>query len=251
MSQIYPGGIISKTPVTPSGPLPTDTASGVWTLDQAEYWVSQNQWPTIPTVPGQPFAGGYYAGRINISGSVYCLIVSPKAQGQHDLIPFSSDNSVPNGVLSPFDGLANTNYICSLSGSHEAAYFCKNLNISGYTDWYMPSQYEMEVMYYFLKPSLDLNYANGSNGANPYAISPEPVNTAYTTTVPPRTYSTSFMSGGVEAITYPILNNSFWSSTALSAPGFALFSIFTDGSTNYGHQDGLKSVRAIRRVLAA
>ena len=45
MSQKYPGGIISKTPVTPSGPYETSTASGIWTLDQQAYWRKLNQWP--------------------------------------------------------------------------------------------------------------------------------------------------------------------------------------------------------------
>jgi hypothetical protein len=46
MSTKYPGGIISKTPVTPSGPYETSTASGVWTLDQQAYWQKLSQWPT-------------------------------------------------------------------------------------------------------------------------------------------------------------------------------------------------------------
>jgi len=45
MSKQYPGGIISKTPVVPSGPYETSTASGIWTLDQQAYWRKLNQWP--------------------------------------------------------------------------------------------------------------------------------------------------------------------------------------------------------------
>ena len=46
MSKQYPGGIISKTPITPSGPYETSTASGIWTLDQQAYWQKLGQWPT-------------------------------------------------------------------------------------------------------------------------------------------------------------------------------------------------------------
>jgi len=46
MSERYPGGIISKNPVVPSGPYQTSTASGTWTLDQQAYWKAQNNWPT-------------------------------------------------------------------------------------------------------------------------------------------------------------------------------------------------------------
>jgi len=46
MSKQYPGGIISKTPPTPSGSYETSTASGIWTLDQQAYWAKLGQWPT-------------------------------------------------------------------------------------------------------------------------------------------------------------------------------------------------------------
>jgi len=51
MSTQYPGGLITKTPVVPSGPFETDTASGVWTLDQQAYWDKLNLWPTAGNVP--------------------------------------------------------------------------------------------------------------------------------------------------------------------------------------------------------
>lgn len=54
MSTRYPGGIVRNTPVTPSGNYKNSTASGVWTLDQAEYWIKQNNWPNPANIqPGQ------------------------------------------------------------------------------------------------------------------------------------------------------------------------------------------------------
>jgi len=50
MSTKYPGGIISKTAPTPSGPYSTDTAPGVWTLEQQAYWQKLGQWPTAGNV---------------------------------------------------------------------------------------------------------------------------------------------------------------------------------------------------------
>lgn len=35
----------------------------------------------IPAVPGTPFAGGFYAGRFQINGEEFALVVAPKAQG--------------------------------------------------------------------------------------------------------------------------------------------------------------------------
>lgn len=46
MSDRWPGGIISKTPVIPTGPSDTGSAPGIWTMDQASYWIKQGLWPT-------------------------------------------------------------------------------------------------------------------------------------------------------------------------------------------------------------
>lgn len=51
MSKQYPGGLITKTPVVPSGPFGNDTASGIWTLDQQAYWAKLGQWPTAGNFP--------------------------------------------------------------------------------------------------------------------------------------------------------------------------------------------------------
>lgn len=46
MSARWPGGIIRKTPVTPTGPYQDSAAPGVWSLNDAAYWRKQNLWPT-------------------------------------------------------------------------------------------------------------------------------------------------------------------------------------------------------------
>ena len=51
MSERYPGGIISKTPVTPSGPYANSTAPGVWTLDQQLQFQQAGNWPTAGSFP--------------------------------------------------------------------------------------------------------------------------------------------------------------------------------------------------------
>ena len=55
MSDRYPGGIISKNPVIPSGPYQTSTAPGVWTLDKQAYWQAQGNWPTFGSTPADPY----------------------------------------------------------------------------------------------------------------------------------------------------------------------------------------------------
>ncbi len=55
MSSKYPGGLISKTAPTPSGPYANDTAPGVWTLEQQAYWTKLGQWPTAGNVNPNAF----------------------------------------------------------------------------------------------------------------------------------------------------------------------------------------------------
>ena len=46
MSTRYPGGLVTKTPVVPSGGTQTSTAPGIWTLEQALYYIKLGLWPT-------------------------------------------------------------------------------------------------------------------------------------------------------------------------------------------------------------
>jgi hypothetical protein len=45
MSTRYVGGLITKTPVTPTGGI-NGTAPGVWTIDQAMQFQKAGTWPT-------------------------------------------------------------------------------------------------------------------------------------------------------------------------------------------------------------
>ena len=51
MSEKYPGGLITKTPVTPAGPYQTGAASGVWTREQQLQYQQQGIWPTAGLTP--------------------------------------------------------------------------------------------------------------------------------------------------------------------------------------------------------
>jgi len=68
-----------------------------------------------------------------------------------------------------FDGLVNTNnMLADVTGTYPAANFCGSLTVGGYTDWYLPSIYEMLAIYYMFKPTATLN--STLNGANPYSV---------------------------------------------------------------------------------
>lgn len=59
MSKKWPGGIITPTPVTPTGPYQNGSASGIWTIMQMDYWLQQGLWPIAGNAPPTAvFAGG-------------------------------------------------------------------------------------------------------------------------------------------------------------------------------------------------
>lgn len=58
MSKKWPGGIITPTPATPTGPYQNGAAPGIWTLSQQSYWQKQGLWP----IAGNSLQRGLFAG---------------------------------------------------------------------------------------------------------------------------------------------------------------------------------------------
>jgi hypothetical protein len=150
MSKKYPGGLITKTPVAPAGPFQDDAASGVWTLSQAAYWQEQGLWPIAgnssgPSVIGEAFGGGFYAGQISTAGNSvadYYIIVGPVASAQSTSKQWKNANTATTGADSTIDGPQNTaDMVADGSATvYPAAHFCNNLTIGGFSDWYMPAK---------------------------------------------------------------------------------------------------------------
>ena len=57
--KLYPGSIISKTAPTVVGPVLGEggSASGIWTIDQANYYIANGTWPK-PPLTGSLYAWG-------------------------------------------------------------------------------------------------------------------------------------------------------------------------------------------------
>lgn len=213
----------------------------------------------IPTAPGTPFGGGFYAGRIAIDGQTYALVVAPKADGETRL-PWKTEWTATAGTSSLNDGLANSEEMND--DAHPAAQFCRGLTIGGFSDWYLPSRDELEVLYRNLKPTDAENWTydgesrlewfgadpgefNGvddqGNGSNASSV---PAGAAYTDADPAQTSAEAFRDGGPEAFA----EGWYWSSTEFS-PGFAWGQYFLDGS-QYGYgKGGRLRCRAVRKVL--
>jgi hypothetical protein len=151
--------------------------------------------PLAPSIIGEAWGGGYYGGKISTSGNgvaTHYLIVAPKST---EVFGKTFTSGTANNASSDIDGPTNTANHAS-QGSN-AAQYCQDLVFGGYSDWYLPAKNELEVLYYFLKPSTDENgtgYQAGGPNAN--AVSPEPLNTAYTSTAPSQTTAIAFRKGG-------------------------------------------------------
>jgi hypothetical protein len=235
MSQKYPGGFITKSPVAPT----SSAASGMWTIDQAMQLQKQGNWPSPPLVIGQAYAGGFYAGQIGVSSvATHNLVVGPVASAQNSSKQWKTSDTATSGTSSVIDGPANS--AAMNNASHPAAQFCEGLTIGGYSDWYMPAQNELEVCYYNLKPNTNLN--STSWGTNTNAVPSRGSN--YTTGDPAKTSAADFQTGGAEAYGA----NFYWCSTEVSA-SYAWLQLFNNGfQGNFYAKTNSNRVRAVRRV---
>ena len=209
----------------------------------------------VPTVPGEPYGGGYYAGKIVVGGQTYALIVAPKAQGESAGKAWKPDNTATPGTQSFNDGLSNSNAMNN--ASHPAAQFCRSLAIGGNTDWYLPSLHELELCYRAFKPGSDANYTADNRPdwrSAGYNVPPEngnghnaassPVGAAYTPSNPAQTGITQFQSGGSEAF----VSSYYWTSTEFLAT-FAWVQLFSNGHQTLYDKLNSFPVRAVRKVL--
>ncbi len=104
--------------------------------------------PKIPTKPGIAFGGGYYAGRFFIDGQAYALIVSPKASGTIDPMPWNESTAHVAGATSYNDGAANT--AAMVKAGSALAKKITGLRIGKFTDWYLPSRLELLLAHHEL-----------------------------------------------------------------------------------------------------
>lgn len=201
---------------------------------------NQRSFFTQPSI-GEAYGGGFFAGQINQGGTIYNLVIAPKSGGE-TAAKWKTSNTEDSGCDSFIDGPANTNAIDD--SLHPAAQFCNALTIGGFTDWYMPAKNELEVCYYYLKPSTTTN--NTSSGSNANAVSPEPISTNYSSGSPAQTSVTAFQTGGSEVF----IAARYSSSTQYSVDTSRGWShTFSDGFQGVSPDKNTSSnVRAVRRV---
>lgn len=199
--------------------------------------------PNVPTVIGQAFGGGFYAGQIGVSGvATHYLIVAPKASGESSTIQYKNANTATAGADSDINGPQNTVDIVADGNStvYPAGHFCNDLVIGGFTDWYMPAKNELEVCYYNLKPTTTSN--DTSSGINPNAVPARASN--YTAGTPAQTSVAAFQDTGAEDFG----ESWYWASTEGSATQSKM-QYFGDGlQTQSNKNSTFAIVRAVRRI---
>lgn len=202
---------------------------------------------------GQPLQGGFFAGYISHTADgvpTHALIVSPAATGGSGTgytitttPQLKTTSTSTPGTLSEFDGRANTDAMITAGiAQHPAAQFCVNLSIGGYTDWYLPARYELEIAYYNLKPGTTIN--SGGNGVNNYSV-PKRM-TDWTQPFPAQTTVTAFQTGQAEAF---VASGHYASNENISAGTQGWVVSFGDGAQLIvGDKTTAGRCRAFRRI---
>jgi hypothetical protein len=223
-----------------------DLIPGVATIEEAFDYLDPNN-------IGLAVEGGFFAGLISHTQNgvaTHALIVAPRATGASGTgyslstdYQWKTSNTFTSGADSLFNGVANTAAIVTAGISdHPAAKFCTDLTIGGYSDWYLPSQLELDIAYFELKPTTDSNSTD--HGTNAYSVPKRTVN--FTGGNPARTSVVDFQSGGSEAFA----TNIHWASHNTGAFGTNTadtINLQFGNKSNSSKTDSLR-VRAFRRI---
>jgi hypothetical protein len=245
------GGYTGASPVWVPGRNPY--LPGAWQIQEVYDRAKRGKWGFFDPLPsiGDAYEGGFFAGFISHTADgnpTHGLIVAPRATGATGTgytlatdLAWKTSNTTTTGTTSPFDGAANTAAMVTAGiASHPAANFCVGLSIGGFSDWYLPARFELDIAYENLKPDTTAN--NTSWGINDYSVPKRTVNR--TSGDPAQTSIAAFQSTGAE----PFVAATHWSSTEASASN-AWGLVFNNGDqgTIGGSKVSTNRVRAFRK----
>lgn len=205
---------------------------------------------TPPGVGGF-WKGGYYAGRIIDGTAFYDIIVAPKGKNSAgyvgettQLTMFQTSISTPPvETVTNISGVkANANL---KSSTYPAAFFCASIK-GDYTDWYLPTIHELELLYYTFKPA----GASSTNVTLPYTANYDvyPSHDVYTNTTPAKWANTKIPEFGLGGSQEFATSNFYLSCTTVGNNVIALS--FNNGEQKEVPLTNTNKVRAIRRVYA-
>ena len=193
-----------------------------------------------PFAIGTPLQGGFYAGLFLFDGAPHALVVAPKALGEIAPAAWLDKYELVPRADSCVDGLANT--LAMAEAGSTLAKSALALQIDGFTDWYLPSRDELELLYRHFKPTTQRNWAGFRDGDNPSSL---PAGHPYTDEAPVQTSVQAFQAGGAEAFE----PQWYWASTQ-SSRGYAWGQSFDDGYQLDNDKEFEARARAVRRFRA-
>ena len=196
-----------------------------------------------PTVVGQAYGGGFYAGQIGISSvATHYLVIAPLSSGQSTLEWKNARTTTP-GADSNDNGVQNTADMVADGSStvYPSAHFCNDLSTGGQTDWYMPAKNELDICYFNLKPTTQTNGGPPGSGINPNAVPARA--SSYTAGNPAQTSAAAFQFGGSEAFTAAF----YWCSTEYATTTSRAQS-FSYAYQTFDYKNSSNRVRAVRKV---
>ncbi|MFN3766801.1 MAG: DUF1566 domain-containing protein [Ectopseudomonas guguanensis] len=195
--------------------------------------IKRNELPAV----GSPFQGGFFAGLLQIDGQLHGLIVAPKAIGELAESRWGEYGNDIAGATSVYDGLANTQAMAA--EGYPLAKWALELEIDSFTDWYLPSRDELEILYRQFKPTTETNYQYGRHGENSSSV---PITQHYSAEAPTKTHHEAFQEGGSEAF-----GDCWYCSSTQYSPYDAWGQGFDDGGQGTGRKDNELRARAVRR----
>jgi len=208
-----------------------------------------------PTTIGQFYKGGYYAGQIyyDNSGVQYYLIVAPKESGESQKVLGPMNNVNPIGSPAGPGPLYYDGYGATFNNDNStwpAFQWARSLNINGYTDWYIPSIMEFDIIAYHLSPGRSSSYGDwfvpgysgyGVSNRNPHARVPSAA-TLNSSDYYGTTSVAAFQTTGSQKFE----SSQYWSTTKVDSVAYAIS--FPLGRLNGVFANTSLYVRAIRRV---
>ncbi len=247
------------------------TGSG-YTLATSPQWAANANAPDGVNY-STTLVGGSFTGLITGTTMTVTAVASGKIMPGHTITGttvalgttvVSQDSGTTNGVgnytvsvsqtvtsrtltagMSEFDGVANAVMFKDIDSTvgagstiFPAANFCQALSIGGFTDWYLPSRYELDIAYFNLKPSTQTNDTNW--GTNIYSVPRRPRNNSRN--FPIQTNLTAFNSAAQQAF----VADFHWSSTELSAN--TSWGLGFSSGVSGGNKTGSGRVRAFRKL---
>lgn len=200
--------------------------------------------PGTPTVIGQAYEGGFWAGDLSTTNNgvaTHHLVVAPLSSGETTNLMKTSRTATsnPGGEV---NGNLNTDAMIAASPTdHPCANFANNAVIGGFSDWYIPAKNELAICYFNLKPGTTSNNTGFFNGVNDSSVPTR--TTAFTAGNPAQTSAAAFQTGGAN----PFNTINYWSSTQ-GAGIYGQIRNFNDGVDALSYKNVSRPMRCIRRV---